>query len=245
VSDISFFHIASVYPKATHFAISRVRTFHPNSYYFIAADAVDGYEYLSEEYKTDYRRYSKKLGGPVGDYGYRLDNVLEFLDRFRTACSRCNTSHIMMMEDDVYLNEKITVNKDWEVSCHNIEPWGNKLPEQLMEKIKIYSDCRPKIGNYCAGGGSIFKVSTFLENYDIIVEWFKRNFEEVQSYYPTIGYIDCFMNVFYYLCGKDYTINPHLIDTHNHKPGFDYELFISTLPDTIQIVNNYKKYYYE
>lgn len=247
MSNISFFHIASVYPKSTENIIKNVRIHHPNDFYFLGVDGVNtrSYEYLVEPYKLNYRHFYAKVGGPVSNYGYYLDGTLEFLRRFRAACALCKTSHIMMIEDDVLLIKPVTVEPEWEMACHNIESWGNKLPDLLLEKIENYSGYKPKIGNYCAGGGSIFKVSTFLENYDRIVKWFEDNFNEIQSYYPTIGYIDCFMNVYYYLCGKDYIANPYMVDTHNHIPGFDYEEFINRLPKEIQIINNYKKYYYE
>ena len=47
------------------------------------------------------------------------------------------------------------------------------------------------------------------------------------------------------LCGKDYTINPHMTDTHNHQNnGFDWDGFVESQPNEIEIVNNYKKYYW-
>ena len=246
MSNISFFHIASVYPKSTENIIKNVRIHHPNDFYFLGVDGVNtrSYEYLVEPYKLNYRHFYTKVGGPVGNYGYRLDGTLEFLRRFRGACALCKTSHIMMMEDDVLLIKPITVEPEWEMACHNISI-GNEIPKPLRDIIEHFSGVEMKFIRYGAGGGSIFKVSTFLENYDRIVEFFNKNFDMIQSHYPTIGYIDCFMNVYYYLCGKEYTINPHLTDTHNHQPGYDYESFISSQSDEIQIINNYKKYYYE
>lgn len=244
MSDISFFHIASVYRKATEQVVANARKYHPNSFYHLAVDAVDSYEYLAEEFDLDYRYYTKKIGGPVGDYGYRLENTLEFLNRFYNAAVKCNTSHIVMMEDDVWLLDKITVNPEWEHAGADTKI-GNVIPEPVHDLIERHCGKRPLFKQYGAGGGTIFKVSTFVENYDIIVRWFKDNFAEIQAYYPTIGYIDCFMNVYYYLCGKDYSANLHRTDTHNHRPGFDYETFVSNLTPEIQIVNNYKKFYYE
>jgi hypothetical protein len=242
MSNISFFHIASLYPKATDFAINRVRIFHPDSYYFLASDGIDGYESLAEKYNTDFIKYDNRTGGPIGAHGYRIDGVLEFLNRFKTACERCNTSHIMMMEDDVYIKKEITVDENWELACHYI--LGNGIHSNLIDEIEKYSGFRPKVPNYSAAGGSIFKVSTFLNNFDRITEWFKNNLHQVQTYYPTLGWIDCFMAVYFYLCGKDYVVNPYMVDTHVHRPGFNYEYFLNCLSDNIQIINNYKKYYY-
>ena len=244
MSDISFFHIASVYQTATQNVVRNVRQQHPNSFYFLGVDGTDSFEYLVEPYKLHYRYFTTHVGGPVGEYGYKLNGVLEFLTRFREACLKCNTTHIMMLEDDVYLTKPVTVEKQWEMAGHYISH-GNKLHPELIKRISEFTGQDCKGDYYGCGGGSIFCSSTFLANYDKVVNWFKQNFDEVQSIYPTIGYNDCFMVVYYLLCNRGYTVNTNLTDTHNHKPGFDYESFISNLSPEIEIVNNYKKYYYE
>lgn len=244
MSNISFFHLASVYPKATVEIVKTAREHHPKGYYFLGVDNTFSYQQVADIYKTDYKFYHTKLGGPKGDYGYRLEGTIEFLKRFRTACLLSRSSHIIMMEDDVLIVKPITVDPSWEVACANIQI-GNVIPERVHDLIEQHCGKRPIFKQYGAGGGSIFRVKTFLANFDRNIKWFEEHFDEIQSYYPTIGYIDCFMNVYYYLCGKDYTANPHLADTHNHRPGFDYETFISNQPPEIEIINNYKKYYYE
>lgn len=244
MSDISFFHLASVYPKATEKIVAEARLHHPNDYYFLGVDNTISYQHIADTYKTDYKFYHNKVGGPQGDYGYRLDGTLEFLDRFHQACMKSFSNHIIMMEDDVLIVKPITVDPKWQHACANITI-GNIVPEIVISLIEEHCGQRPIRTQYGAGGGSIFNVATFLDYYDYNIEWFKKYFNMIQMYYPTIGYIDCFMNVYYWLAGKDYTVNPHLADTHNHRPGFDYETFISNQPPEIQIINNYKKYYYE
>jgi hypothetical protein len=244
VSNISFFHMASVYPKATTEIVRNAREHHPNDYYFLGVDNTFSYQMVADIYETDYKFYQNKVGGPKEDYGYRLDGTLEFLARFKTACLNSNSSHIIMMEDDVLIVKPMTIDPNWEHACADTKI-GNHIPETVLTMIEEHSDKRPTFTQYGAGGGSIFKVSTFLEHYDSNIEWFKKYFDMIQMVYPTIGYIDCFMNVYYWLAGKDYSVNPHRADTHNHQPGFDYETFISNQPPEIEIINNYKKYYYE
>ena len=241
--SIAFFHMASVYPKATEQIVAAARQYHKKEYYFLGVDNTFSYQTVADKYKTDYKYYHSKLGGPQGDYGYRLDGTIEFLKRFRTACILSRSSHIIMMEDDVLIVKPITVNPSWEHACADTII-GNVIPESVHDLIEQHCGKRPKFKQYGAGGGSIFKVSTFLDNFDSNIKWFENHFDEIQSYYPTIGYIDCFMNVYYYLCGKDYSVNPYRADTHNHQPGFDYDNFVDELPKEIEIVNNYKKYYW-
>ena len=241
---ISFFHIASVYPKSTEVAIQNVRLHHPDSYYFLAVDG-NRPEYLNiaEQYNCDCVIYENRLGGTFGEYGWPLENVLQFLERFKEACQRCNTSHIIMMEDDVLITRPITVEATWEHACADTKI-GNIIPEEIHDLIEKFCGKRPTFKQYGAGGGSIFNVLTFLENYDKITKYLEEIYK-LHNQYPPLGYVDCLMNVYYYLCGKDYSVNPHRTDTHNHKPGFDYESFISNQSSDIQIINNYKKYYYE
>jgi len=244
VDNISFFHMASVYPKATTEIVKNARLHHPNEYYFLGVDNTFSYQMVADIYETDYKFYHTKLGGPKEDYGYRLDGTIEFLDRFKTACLSSKSSHIIMMEDDVLITKPITVDPNWEHACADTKI-GNHIPESVLTMIELHSGKRPAFTQYGAGGGSIFKVSTFLDNFDSNIAWFEKYFDMIQMVYPTIGYIDCFMNVYYWLAGKDYSVNPHRADTHNHQPGFDYETFISNQPPEIEIINNYKKYYYE
>jgi hypothetical protein len=183
------------------------------------------------------------IGPPISPQGWNLDKSLQFLNRFYMACQMADTSHIIMMEDDVLLLKPITIDPDWEHACADTKI-GNVIPEPVHDLIEQHCGKRPTFKQYGAGGGSIFAVKTFLDHYDTNVQWFKKHFDEIQSYYPTIGYLDCFMNVYYFLAGKDYSVNYRRTDTHNHKPGFDYESFISKLPEEIEILNNYKKYYY-
>ena len=242
--SISFFHVASKYDEATEVIVENARKHHPDSYYFLGVDGTDkSYKEVAEKYNCDYVPYAKKLGPPVYPNGWNLEGTLEFLKRFYDSCSRSNSSHIVMMEDDVLIMKPVTVEQEWEHAAADTKI-GNVIPEFVHDLIEQHCGKRPTFKQYGSGGGAIFKVSTFLENYDRNIEWFKKHFDDIQKQYPTIGYVDCFMDVYYFLCGKDYTANPHRADTHNHQPGFDYELFIDNLPEEIEILNNYKKYYW-
>lgn len=241
--SISFFHLASVYPEATKQVIEQARKHHPDSYYYLGVDGDRDYHDVALKNNCDLHLYTEPIGGPVPPYGYDLKRTLEFLDRFHTACENCNTNHIIMMEDDVWITKPITVDRYWDHAGADTKV-GNILPSFVLDLIESHSGSRPDPFQYGAGGGTIFNKNVFLVNYTKNILWFKKHFESIQEYYPTIGYIDCFMDVYYWLCGKKYYANPHRADTHNHQPGFDYESFVSNLPEEIQIINNYKRYYW-
>jgi hypothetical protein len=240
--SISFFHITA-HTKSAEVIVESVRKHHPKDFYFLG---VDGEHDIAEFAKNNDCHYKKftPIGPPIYPQGWNLDRSLEFLDRFYTTCQLSKTSHIIMMEDDVLILKPITVNPEWEHACADTKI-GNVIPEPVHDLIEQHCGKRPTFKQYGAGGGSIFKVKTFIDHYDTNIEWFKKHFDEIQSYYPTIGYLDCFMNVYYFLAGKNYSVNYRRADTHNHKAGFDYEKFINNLPNDVEILNNYKKYYFK
>jgi 5-hydroxyisourate hydrolase-like protein (transthyretin family) len=69
--------------------------------------------------------------------------------------------------------------------------------------------------------------------------------QSILNQYTPLGFMDCFMVVYYMLCGKDYLSNPYMTDTHHHtNDGYDFDGFVNDQPENIEIVNNYKKYYW-
>lgn len=238
---ISFFHIAA-YEEPAKVVVENVRKHHPNNFYFFGADTDHDFSEFAKSNNCDYMKFAP-IGPPIYPQGWNLDKSLQFLNRFHTACQMTDTSHIIMMEDDVLILKPITIDPNWEHACADTKI-GNVIPEEVHDLIEEHCGKRPTFKQYGAGGGSIFKVKTFLDHYDTNIQWFKKYFDEIQEYYPTIGYLDCFMNVYYFLCGKDYSVNHRRADTHNHRQGFDYESFISKLPENTEILNNYKKYYW-
>jgi len=241
MSDISFCHLASAGKKeATRNMVMNIRKHYPNTYYFLASDAADELQDIAISNSCVYRFYTNKVGYP----SYNLEKLLKWFERFKLACEQTDTSHIMMMEDDVWVKKQITLDDTWEMAGHDIRI-GNIIPQNIIDSIAEFSGKRPLTNQYGCGGGSIFKVSTFINNYDRVIEWFKTNHNTFQQQYDPLGYMDCYMVVYYFLCGKDYTINPYMTDSHHHKnDGYDYDKFVNDQPEHIEIVNNYKKYYW-
>lgn len=243
MTSISFCHLASAGKKvSTEKIVEQIRKHYPGpqTYYMIGSDAADDLSDIATRFTCFYKLYDIKLGYP----SYNAEKTIEWLSRFKQACLECGTSHIMMVEDDVWVRKQITVEESWEMAGHNIQV-GNIIPQSIIDSIEEFSGKRPLSNQYGCGGGSIFKVSTFLENYDRVIEWFKKNHDNFQKQYNQLGFMDCYMMVFYLLCAKDYTVNPHLSDTHHHQnDGYDYDKFVNDQPEEIQIVNNFKRYYW-
>jgi hypothetical protein len=240
MTDVSFCHLASAGKKiSTEKIVENNRKHYPDAYYFLGSDAADDLSEIGLNNKCDYYPFSAKVGYP----SYDLKKLLLWFERFKLACQNCNTSHIMMMEDDVWIKKQLSIEDDWEMAGHDIRI-GNIIPDFIIDSIEEFSGKRPLTNQYGCGGGSIFKVSTFLNNYDRVIVWFEDNHDMFQQQYMPLGFMDCYMVVYYMLCGKDYSVNPYLTDTHHHQKGFDFDKFVEDQPAHIEIVNNYKKYYW-
>lgn len=232
---------------ATYKIVEIIRRLYPDTYYFLASDAVDDLSDIALKFNLDYHFFTNKIGYPVSPKGYNGKSTYEWLCRLKVGCGNTDTSHVIMIEDDVLVRKLITVDDNWEIAAHQLphNKKHNEIPAPVIELIEFFSGRKPLTNQYAAGGGSIFKVETFLNNFDKIGNFFLEHIDTIaDNFYPTIGFLDCYMTVFYLLAAKDYTINPYITDTHNHKPNFDYESFLNNLPDNIEIVNNYKKWYW-
>lgn len=241
MSDISFCHLASAGKKlSTEKMVENVRKYHPDSYYFLGSDAADDLSDIALDNNCDYYPFKQKVGYP----SYNLEKLLIWFDRFHLACQKCDTSHIMMMEDDVWIRKPITINQNWQLAGQHVTV-GNIIPDFIVDSIEAFSGKRPTVVQYGCGGGTIFNAKTFVEYYDKVIPWFKENHDWFQIKYSPLGFMDCYMAVYYFLCGKEYSVNPHLTDTHHHiNNGYDYDVFVNQQPEQIEIVNNYKKYYW-
>lgn len=240
MATLSFFSTVHSNKAATEFSLQTIRQFHPEAKYMLIGDGSHSdYIDLAKEYDCDFYYNHQRLGYPVQPYGYRTDNMLEWLRRFYIACLQSNTTHIMMVEDDVVLVDKVTVEDEWEVAGHDIRG-GNFIPDPLLDLCGEISGVRPVTNFYGSGGGAIYKVQTILDNFDMLYKFFEKNLYTIQeTVYPTLGWLDCFTTFCFYLCGKPYTANPHLYNIFPSSRTFDLDF----LKGKYQIAHGYIKYY--
>lgn len=237
MATLGFFHNVYDNLEATEFAIQSVRQHYPDAFYMLIGDGgVDHYE-LAQKYGCHYYHNADNLG-----YGeFDLERVSESLKRVLIACLKTNTTHLMMMEDDVVIMDKIDLQDDW--YCIG-QPIGmhNKMHPQVLELAKSVSGVEPQTDYYCFGGGSILHVQTFLQHFGMVFDFFQKNFNAIKIAYPQMGWIDCYLTYFYYLAGKPihlheklYTVSPWPMNVKN----FDLE----TIRGKYQIVDRFKNFY--
>ena len=224
---------------ATEESIKSFKKFYPNNYYCLIEDAgIDHIELTKKYSHISSHRYDTNLGyfGKNGVSGYSKSEVLEWLHRFYVACKFLDTTHVVMMEDDVHILNPVTLKDTDEVLGHGGP--GNTFPQELINIITDFSGIKPNYCRYGAGGGTIFNVKTYLDNYHKIRDFLIINFDHIHKIYPEMGWMDCFMDVFYFLCGKTRTNSTKLYNIWPESRSFD----LNQISD-YEIVHGYKKYY--
>jgi len=237
MNELSFY-IPGFFEDASVECIKNIRKFYPDSSIIISSDAGPDYCAVAKEYNCQFQYYPENLGYPEMPHGYRKDKALKWLERFYVACVLSKGTHIMCAEDDVAIIGKINIPDDCEIFAHNTP--NNYVPEFIFEYCKRISGVDPKTRYYGAGGGTIYKIDTFIKCYPKLVEIFEHDFEAIQDNYPTFGWYDCFMTIVYFMCGKPYTINDGIFEIKPLNKNFD----LSTVDaEKYPIVHLYKNHY--
>jgi len=233
---LSAFHSAYKNKKATEEAIKNFRK-HNNGPYFLVSDGGDDFSEIAEKYNcyyyhSDWNLSLRDHNHPSGIYGNTKEETLEWLKRFYLACTLLKSDHIMMMEDDVLIKDKIDVDDDVEFCGLSS---GNRIHQELIDYLTEKYDAKFYCNWYALCGGSIFKTDTFVKNYDRIIKIFDGEFDYIKNnLMKSIGYVDVWMTVYFYLCKKPYTINPYHTETTTNPNWRD-----SNYP----IVHQYKDHY--
>ena len=94
MSSIAFFHLASVYPKATEKIVESARKFHPNKYYFLGVDNTFSYrdkiEFFREPIESSSLALFKYLSENIPASIYRSDSLI--------GCVHCSDLGVLYIE---------------------------------------------------------------------------------------------------------------------------------------------------
>jgi|DEB0MinimDraft_6_1074348.scaffolds.fasta_scaffold00835_7 hypothetical protein len=221
---LGVFHQCFRNVDATEHAVKNFRKYNDGPYTLICdggnKDHSEVFSDIAEKYNCDYHYFEWNLGlkdgsQPGGEYGWNKKESLEWLRRFKIACENGKCDHIIMMEDDVYTMNRLDVDSEVEFSGLNVH---NQFRPEFVDYLTEKYNAKFNYDWYGTPGGSIFKVDTFLKNYDRIVDIFEKDFDNIkENYCPVIGWPDALMTVYYYMCGKNYTISSHLTEVHRNS----------------------------
>lgn len=240
---IGFYNPASIYPYATEASIASVRLVYPNAPISMSCDN-SKYDYsdLCQRFGVKYFHYYETIGYPSGALGYTKKNMLTWLDRAFVSVSQLGTDYFSMWEDDCILVKKITIEPDWIMAghCFLFEDQVPKMPDSFLKLIEDFSGVRPSTNLYNCGGGSLFHTKTFLDNYQRIRQYWHTNFDRIQrEIYSAVGFIDCFITLFFYMCGAKLVENHRIHNNYPLQKPFDF----AKLSNDIEIVHYVKDLY--
>ena len=242
VKKLGAIHFVYNNKKATEEAVKNFRKFYTENPYILICDNGENHSDLKKTYNCTYIHRNVRLGYPNNNYGYSMEGILEYLKRIYVACILSDCSHLILMEDDVLIINHIQYNENDEMLATNQSDsfFNGKNGNIIHQNIMSYMPNNENLNNwYAAGGGCIFKVSTFLENYFNFVNFYKINFHFLQKNIQSIiGWPDFTLNLLYLFSGKKNTINTRL---YEYRKDENYEFFDKV--NDYDILHHYKKYY--
>lgn len=242
---LGFYNHASNKPNATLAMTISVRELYPQAPFVMGCDNAHDYTEMCREFDCVYYHNYSSIGYAPDPTGYSLEKMMMYFDRLYIAIVTLGTEYFMMLEDDVIILGNIDIPEGTQALGfpRDPRPHANQVHPRLIEMITEYSGVKPKYDQYNCAGGTIFKSDIFVNNFANIRSWFAKYTDDVKQFYPTIGYIDCFMFVWVLLAGKTVETNPTLFNIDqpfgNHNKNFD----LGSVPPNFSIVHNYKNFY--
>lgn len=219
---------------ASEEAIKSFRNYHTKEPYIIVSDGGVNYNEIAKKYNCDLIYSPIHIGYPP----YNKDYLAEYFNRFFVVCARVRTSHLILMEDDIHVANEINFLADWEIAGYNGDH-NEKYHPALLKFAYDSSGVAPEQNWYGGGGGSIFKVDTYLKTYFNFINFYLNNFEYIKNNFQNIaGWPDFATTLLYLAAGKKYTINPRLHEIKDRN--FDE---IYSLKEQFDIFHHYKRYY--
>ena len=164
-------------------------------------------------------------------YGWTAKGAKLWLDRFYEACKSVSSDYIMMMDEDVLVKTKFKIQNYDIVMTPNIR---NLISNAGMKWVESRG------GNidypyYSFGGGSIIKVSSFIEAYENHQEDYFANYERIfqESMKEGIiswGWNDCMICALMYANNSTFSTTLPVSETGNEE-------------DQMPIIHKFKKFY--
>lgn len=238
--SLGFYHFTCNNRSAVDASIASFRKFYPEAPYFLVCDGGAEHVDICKKYNVEYYHSPINIGYPSPIVGYDKSRVYEFVKRIYIACITLNTTHILISEDDVHCLNTITYDKTWEYSGYSTPLINsNPLSEELLKECENQSGVPPDVDCYGVGAGAILKVSTFIKGFNKFSNFLLNKFDSIHTNYPQLGWNDCFLQTYFMLLGKPYTMNPRLYNNNPENPNID----LMELSKDYDIIHHYKNFY--
>jgi hypothetical protein len=251
MKSLGIFHWNKNNKSGLEASIASFRKYHPNIPYFLSADGGSQDQYdICQKYNVIYLQNQSSLGYPSQHWGYNKHQIYEFMKRIMMAAIAMDTTHFMFSEDDVICLNEIQFDENWEIASYDtryidgvLAPNGHNefsyINEEIQNEIEKISGVRPNHPYYGAGAGTIFKTSTYIENFYKYMDFLNNNFDRFHPNQHQFGWNDYFLQMLYFVAGKQYSINPRLYNIHPENPSIN----LDEIKVNYDIAHNYKNFY--
>ncbi len=188
-------------------AVKSMNLHMPDCKVVVISDGGDDFSEHVDNYNFTYIHDNYNIGS--GATGFSKENMKIWLSRMKTVFEICDSEHMIYLEDDVRINSSFEIPENWDIAGVYSEPTPTVFSD-IISKSKypgyLYGTC----------GGAIYKTSTFLNEYDNILE-----FLEFYYSYGNYGYLDMFMPICYMILGYKYEENILLREITNNSQSWD------------------------
>lgn len=239
--------------KATEFVLENFRKHHPDAPITLISDAGSNLTDISLKYNCNYQHRFLNLGRqghqkikleseyPVNlSLAFNKEETIVWLQRFYEACLygvQNNCEYIIMLEDDVYVKEKITFLPE-SGFCGGLGADHNRINSNFIKYLENKYNLKFNVNFYACCGGAIFNSKIFVENYYTIFEFINTEFDTLLNFDNRMGWLDFFTHIIYFYLGCSYTPNPQFAETwYKQVLKIDWEL------PQYSIIHQYKELY--
>jgi len=192
------------------FVLEQFRKHYPDSPIYLVSDNGDNFLEISKKYNCRYEHSTINTGVRSG--GFVLEEMREWLRRMKRCFEYCDTEFVIYLEDDVYVRNKISINKSQKIAGL----YKNQISTSMINYFKnLYNNSQFNIDKYGACGGTIYHRDTLLLNFDKMIEIINSHFHHVKhNVCKEFAYLDCTMCVLYMCLGYQYFLNENLTETY-------------------------------
>jgi len=191
--------------EQTNFVLSKFREHNKDEFIYLISDGGDDFSELAKKYNCYYVHDEKNLGyydhfHPLvlehrknnlsggHPYGWDKNESDHYLKRFLDCSNKSNSDYILLLEDDVIVNHKLSdINLLCDITVANT---NNKFSQTLVKYLQN-NNISCNIFGWGMCGGNFIKRKTFIEGYNKSWDKFYKIYDEFyKNIFQSVGWCD-------------------------------------------------------
>jgi hypothetical protein len=238
MTTLGIYHWTGNNRSGAEASITSFRMHHPDAPYFLVCDGGPDHYDICKKLGVEYYHSQTNLGYPSPHWGHDRERVKIFLERIFMACVSLGTTHLIISEDDVICLNPVKYDPAWKVASYDIQG-GNFINSDVLDVCEQMSGVKPDRECYGVGAGTIIDTKTYINTFPLMMEFMDRHFDRLHRNQPQLGWNDCFLQIYFFLAGVEYSVNPRLFNIFPEDPNTD----LDALQKSYDMVHNYKNFY--